>query len=462
MTETCKNHPDREAKRKCYYCKESICAECQLNIMHHIFCSRSCFYKYVGSQVKDFTFKWATRSRGALVSTYNNLVAKPANLILFLLLIIGLAFSIVLNFINVNKVNRLEKQINLLHSEFVTADSIRDIQKIAQRLDTLKVNAPALPAMVVKNKITIEGETEDNRVVTLSVDGDILAVKLVKANHFKFENITVKPGQNRFAVRAISEDGTSILLQEITFKYAPPTPSYLAKDFTRGSLNEKKIALTFDGDYLDNITEEILDVLKQEHVHATMFLTGRYIRRYSQHVIRMLEEGHEIGNHTWTHPHLTTFEQNRKHNTRPGITKEIVQQELLKTNALFQQLTGRRMSPFWRAPFGEHNAEIRQWAAEVGFRQIGWTVGKDWQNNMDTLDWVADTTATIYYSADEIMEKILSFGKNSRFGANGCIILMHLGTLRKGDYPHEKLPTIIRELKNRGYRFVTISELLTN
>ena len=462
MTEYCKNHPDKEAKRKCYYCKAPICADCQLNIAHHIYCSRSCFFKDISSRSIFFVINRIKKLLQYIVTNYKTLRARPANLVFVLILLFGLIGSIWFNIKNNDKVSQLQKQMANLQHKISASDSLSDIQQIAQHLDTLKVTTPTMPSMVVRNKITIEGETESNRVVTLSVDGNLLAAKLVKANKFKFENIEVKPGQNRFTVRALSEDGSSVLLEEVNFKYAPPTPTFLARDFTRGSLNEKKIALTFDGDYLDNITDEILDMLKEEHIHATMFLTGRYIRRYSQHVLRMIKEGHDIGNHTWTHPHLTTFEQNRKHNTRSGITRELVQQELLKTAALFRRITGQRMKPFWRAPYGEHNAEIRRWAAEVGFRQIGWTVGRDWQNNMDTLDWVADTTATIYHSANEVVDKILSFGEKSPYGANGCIILMHLGTLRNGDYPHEKLPTIIREMKNRGYQFVTVSELLTN
>ncbi|NOZ61707.1 MAG: polysaccharide deacetylase family protein [Calditrichaeota bacterium] len=462
MTDTCKNHPDREAKRKCYYCKAPICADCQRNIAHHIYCSKKCFFKDIFSRSMFFVVNRLKIFWQHVVTNYKTLRARPANLVLVSVLLLGLLSSIWLNISNSGKVNHLQKQMADLQEKIAVADSLTSVQQIARHLDTLKVTKPTMPSMVIRNKITIEGETEDNRVVTISADGNLLAAKLVKANKFTFENIEVKPGRNRFTVRALSEDGSSILLEEVNFKYAPPTPSFLARDFTRGSINKKEIALTFDGDYLDNITDEILDVLKEEHVHATMFLTGRYIRRYGKHVLRMLEDGHDIGNHSWTHPHLTTFEINRKHDTRSGVTRELVQQQLLKTAELFRRFTGRRMKPFWRAPYGEHNAEIRRWAAEVGFRQIGWTVGRDWQNNMDTLDWVADTTATIYHSAEEIVDKILSFGENSPHGANGCIILMHLGTLRKGDYPHEKLPTIIREMKNRGYQFVTISELLTN
>jgi len=314
--------------------------------------------------------------------------------------------------------------------------------------------------MIIRNRFDIEGQAEDNRVMTLSANGRLIETTLVQKGTFVFKDIRAKPGDNHFVVRSISEDGTNIIIEEIKFKYGTPTRFFLARDFSRGSLAEKKIALTFDGDYLDNVTVEILDILKDENVRCNMFLTGRYMRRYGGLVKRMMADGHEIGNHSWTHPHLTTFEQNRLHETLPAITFEVIQQELMKTAELFYQITGKRMAPYWRSPYGEHNTEIRGWAATVGFRHIGWTVGRNWDEGMDTLDWVADKTATTYHSADEIAEKILSFADKNSYGANGAVILMHLGTQRTDDYPHLKLPYIIQQLKKRGYQFVTISEML--
>lgn len=460
MTEFCKNHPDQEAKRKCYHCKESICNECQITKFHHLFCSKLCIVKYVLFVVWTHLVEAYKFTVKHLTYFWSRLKQEPSFLILFSILFFGLIISIILSIVNISRLQKLQTTLDAVSARVIVPDSIKSVEEIAKSLDTLTVFTPPADAMIIQNKIDIEGETEENHVVTISADGQLLQVSLVTGGKFVFEDVLVKPGQNHFIVRSMTEDGSSIVLEEITFKYGAPTPSFLAADFTRGRHDEKSIALTFDGDYLDNITNEILDVLKQEHVRCTIFLTGRYIRRYSQHIRRMLDDGHEIGNHTWTHPHLTTFEQNRKHQTRQGITKELVQQELLKTAELYCQISGQKMKPYWRAPYGEHNLEIRTWVGEIGFRQIGWTVGRDWENGMDTLDWVADTTASYYYSADEIADKILTFGEKGNNGANGAVILMHLGTLRNGDYPHQKLPYIIKELKRKGYRFVTISEML--
>lgn len=463
MEAVCKNHPDRIAKRKCYSCKQPVCSECQIQKSHHIFCSQSCYRSYIINKLSSSQAEQLIifQLKKVLYLLWSKIEKTPGYLLTTSLLTAGLILSMVISIVSIRQVQKLEKRIgDFRQVNSWEVDTTRSVEEIARDIDTLTVLSPPANAMILRNRFDIEGQVEDNRVVTLSANGKLIQTTLVEKGTFSFKNIEAKPGDNHFVIRSISENGSNIIVEEIKFKYGTPTPSFLARDFSRGSLAEKKIALTFDGDYLDNVTVEILDILKQENIKCTIFLTGRYIRRYSDLVRRMLAEGHEIGNHSWDHPHLTTYEQNQLHQTRPEIIPETVQQELLKTAELFRQITGKQIAPYWRAPYGEHNAEIRNWAATVGFRQIGWTVGKNWEDGMDTLDWVADKTAKTYHSADEIAEKILSFAEKNSHGANGAIILMHLGTQRNGDYPHLKLPFIIQQLKQNGYQFVTISELL--
>lgn len=459
----CKNHPDRAAKSKCYTCKQSVCSECQVQKSHHIFCSQSCYRSYIITKLSSSQAEQLIiyQFKKLLYLLWNKLEKTPGYLLTTSILAAGLIFAVAISIFSIHRVQTLEKRIGDLQQENTSVvDSTRSVEQIATDIDTLRILSPPANAMIIHNRFDIEGQAEDNRVVTLSANDRLIQTTLVDKGTFSFKNVVAKPGDNHFVIRSISEDGVNIVIEEINFNYGRPIPSFLARDFSRGSLTEKKIALTFDGDYLDNVTVEILDILKQENVKCTLFLTGRYMRRYGDLVKRMAAEGHEIGNHSWTHPHLTTFAQNRLHHTLQDITPDVLQQELLKTAELFRQITGKQMAPLWRAPYGEHNAEIRNWAAAVGFRHVGWTVGRNWENGMDTLDWVADKSATIYHSADEIAEKILSFASKNSYGANGAIILMHLGTQRNDDYPHLKLPFIIQQLKEMGYQLVTVSEML--
>jgi peptidoglycan/xylan/chitin deacetylase (PgdA/CDA1 family) len=233
-----------------------------------------------------------------------------------------------------------------------------------------------------------------------------------------------------------------------------------AEDITRGDLTAHAIAFTFDGGDEANVAGEILDILRARQIHTTMFLTGQFIRMYPDMVRRMVDEEHEIGNHLDTHPHLTTYAQNRRHDTLPIVTSEFLASQLRRADESLRRVTGSGMAPYWRAPYGEHNAEIRAWAAEAGYRHISWTRGAGTAEDLDTRDWVADRSSRIYRSREEISTRILEFGRGRPEGLNGGIILMHLASHRKTDRPHEGLPQLLRTLQSQGYRIVRISELL--
>ena len=313
-------------------------------------------------------------------------------------------------------------------------------------------------AMVVSNKININGEAAKNTVISLKINDDVVAVALSKNEQFVFENIELDYGNNEIVVQGIDQNGRIRTLESITTFFGSPRINYLARDITRGDRFSPKIALTFDGGAGNGGTEPILNYLEQKNVKCTMFLTGQHIKKYPNEIRRIIKDGHEVGNHTWGHPHLTTFEKNQDHNTVPEMTKKVLQEELQKTSDLFERVTGVKMRPYWRAPYGEHNLEIRQWAAELGYSQIGWTLGNG--ESMDTFDWVADTTANIYKSSDAILKKILDFGRENEYGANGSIILMHLDTQRSTDPVYNIIPALIDSFKTRGHEFVKISELI--
>src|SRR3990172_5388222 len=148
-------------------------------------------------------------------------------------------------------------------------------------------------------------------------------------------------------------------------------------------------------------------------------------------------------------------ENNLKQQTLDGVKKEFITRQLKETARIFKELTGRDMIPCWRAPYGEQNAEIRQWAYEAGFTHIGWTTGYKKRESLDTLDWVSNEESEFYYSADEIKERVLNFDKEGN-GVSGGIVLMHLGTERKESHAYTKLPEIIDTLTDRGYRIVKV------
>ncbi|MCR4439144.1 MAG: polysaccharide deacetylase family protein [bacterium] len=440
--EYCKNHPDRLAKRHCFVCGAPICAECKRLAFHHVFCSTACIGRFLlarGARVL---------SRG--LSRLPGLRRRPSFQSLFNLL---MAVALVISALTLLRV-------------------LRTTQRMEQRLtgvglplgvpgpDTsaLRVSGPG--AMVSSSTFDIVGEAGPNQILSLWADGNLLAVTMAPEGTFRFAGVQARRGQNRFVVRATSADGSVQVLQTIEFFYGLPTVNYLARSFDRGPTDTRLVALTFDGGSSDNAAAEVLEALRSKGVHCTMFLTGAFIRRYPDLVRLMVADGHEIGNHTWSHPHLTTYAENGRHLTRPGVTRELLQRELLATEELFRKVTGKEMAKLWRAPYGEHNAEIRAWAAELGYRQVGWTMGRNGKETMDTLDWVADKNSPAYHSAEEVVERIANFGRAEPQGAAGAIILMHLGTERKDDQVHKMVPLIIDGLRERSYVFVTVSRMM--
>jgi peptidoglycan/xylan/chitin deacetylase (PgdA/CDA1 family) len=220
-----------------------------------------------------------------------------------------------------------------------------------------------------------------------------------------------------------------------------------ALNLTRGPKGHKRILLSFDGGSNAEVATEVLDLLKARGVRTTLFLTGEFIRRFPVLVKRMVAEGHEIGNHTMNHPH---FAPGMKRD--PKWTRERIQHELLEADAALLRLTGRPMAPYWRAPYGEHTAEIRRWAEELGYRHVGWSEGAD------TLDWATPKERRLYRTGEAIVQRLQQ--RLERDG-DGMIVLMHLGSERaEGDRPTTELGAFMDRARKEGWTFVTASAFI--
>ena len=212
------------------------------------------------------------------------------------------------------------------------------------------------------------------------------------------------------------------------------------------------IAITFDGGASSNRTAELLDLLEEQNIKATLFLTGQFIEKHPTLVRRAVLDGHEVGNHTFNHPHLTSWEQDRRHRTLPGITKAVLLAELERSERAFQKATGRPMAPFWRAPYGEENATLRAWALDGGYLHVRWSSLEG--RSLDSLDWVEDEHSSLYRDSKRIMNRLLAFPH-----LEGGIVLMHLASARE-EAPWAHLPEFVEALRKRGIEPCRISTLL--
>ncbi|MFD9318226.1 polysaccharide deacetylase family protein [Streptomyces sp. NPDC060053] len=184
----------------------------------------------------------------------------------------------------------------------------------------------------------------------------------------------------------------------------------------------KCIALTFDAGPSEN-SARLLDILKERQVPATFFLLGeRHIEKYPELVGRMAAEGHEVASHTWDHKILTR------------ITPEEIREELQRPNDEIERLTGRRPT-LMRPPQGRTNETVHEICRELGLAEVLWTV-----------------TAKDYTTTDSALIQRRVLAQADRDG----IILLH--DIYDGTVP--AVPGIIDALKERGYVFVTVPQLL--
>ena len=125
--------------------------------------------------------------------------------------------------------------------------------------------------------------------------------------------------------------------------------------------DQKKIALTFDAAWGNEDTADLLSILARNQIHATFFLTGSWVDAYPDDVKAIAAAGHDIGNHSQTHPEMST------------LSKEQIRDELMQVHKNVKELTGQNMC-FFRPPYGDYNNLLIQTATECGYLSIQWDI----------------------------------------------------------------------------------------
>ena len=137
------------------------------------------------------------------------------------------------------------------------------------------------------------------------------------------------------------------------------------------------------------------------------------------------------------------------------VNREYIHRQLQMTDSIFSKITNSELIPYWRAPFGEYNRQILNWAAELGYRHIRWSP------TFDTFDWVTDQSSKLFRTPDDIYRHFLET-EQKKEALNGVIVLMHLGSTRENGHVYEALTRLIPELKRRNYKLLKISQMLEN
>jgi len=188
--------------------------------------------------------------------------------------------------------------------------------------------------------------------------------------------------------------------------------------------DKKVIALTFDISWGSNTPTPVLDILKDNDLHCTFFLSGPWVKQYPEIAKRVKEDGHEIGSHGYRHINLS------------NLSKSEIIDEVNKAHNNIKEVTGVEASLI-RTPNGDYNDTVIQAIHEANYKAIQWSC--------DSLDWMNPGINTII---DRVSKK----------AKPGDIVLLHASDTCK--QTADALPVLIKNLKEQGYQFVTVSQLL--
>jgi polysaccharide deacetylase family sporulation protein PdaB len=188
--------------------------------------------------------------------------------------------------------------------------------------------------------------------------------------------------------------------------------------------DKKLVALTFDISWGNNTPIPVIDILKNNDIKSTFFLSGPWVKQYPEVPKRIMEDGHEIASHGYRHINLS------------NLSKNEIKEEIMKAHNNIKEVTGVDANLI-RTPNGDFNDQVIEAAHECNYEVIQWST--------DSLDWMNPGVNSII---DRVSKKVHP----------GDIILMHASDTCK--QTTEALPVIITNLKSQGYQFVTVSELL--
>lgn len=192
-----------------------------------------------------------------------------------------------------------------------------------------------------------------------------------------------------------------------------------------GDTTKKELYLTFDNGYENGYTVKVLDVLKEKKVPAAFFVTGHYIKDQPELLKRMAQEGHLIGNHSWSHPDMTT------------VPDEKLRSELEQVKEQVAAVAGQQEMHYLRPPRGIFDERTLRISKELGYTNVFWSIAyKDWDRN---------THRGWRYAYDQVMNQLHP----------GAVILLH--SVSKDNA--EALGAIIDEARKQGYEFKSLNEL---
>lgn len=192
--------------------------------------------------------------------------------------------------------------------------------------------------------------------------------------------------------------------------------------------DEMVIYLTFDAGFENGFTPSILDTLKKHNVEATFFLVGNYIKTSPDLVNRMVDEGHTVANHTYSHPDMSKIS-----------SMESFRKELEDLEKEYKNCTGQEMKKYYRPPQGIYSEENLQMANELEYSTFFWSLAY--------VDWYVDKQPSEEEAYDKLVGRIHP----------GAVVLLHSTSQTNA----EVLDGILTKWKEMGYTFGSLDQLVS-
>lgn len=311
-------------------------------------------------------------------------------------------------------------------------------------------------------KYPIDGGLVDGPVYT-SIYKNLIGIKLTKPDayaDFQSDLAVYHDDYGDYSTNEPTMDGTASLVYLLA-AYDSKTDKDLANHkkeqgaIIRGDVKEKQLAIVFTGDEYADGSQKIIAALDKEKIKASFFFTGNFYRNpnFSTFIKTAKNKGHYLGAHS--DQHLLYADWKKRDSLL--VTKTQFEDDLSANYKAMEQFgIAKKAAPYFLPPFEWYNQSIANWTEDFGLRLINFTPG-----TRSTADYTYPELGKAYRTSDEIYQSIIDYEKQNSL--NGFILLLHVGTdPRRKDKFYDKLPELLKYLKQNSYKAVTVDKLLPN
>lgn len=267
------------------------------------------------------------------------------------------------------------------------------------------------------------------------------------------EHMVFHDNMHDYSTNEPTMDGTASLTFPFSYYESQQTrnKTLVNGGVIRGDSTQKQVCLVFTAAEWADGAETIIRTLKENRIKGGFFFTGEFYEKYGDIVKRLLSEGHYVGSHSYGHLLYSSWEN-------PDsmlVSQAEFEADIQKSYQLMADFgIEQKDAPYFIPPYEYYNDRVSAWARQLDLSIINFTPGTG-----TNADYTIPSMGKSYRSSKELYNRLMSFEKNK--GLNGHFLMIHFGTHpERTDKFYKLLPQIIRTLKHRGYRFVSVPDMM--